>query len=88
MWGLEVLVVCDVKGGMHSGPEIHGFRRGGFQYGVFRISDTAAEFRHGAHVTAGVPLFGSRTGPMGTKLAHLQFNLSRSISSRRRALDL
>ena len=28
----------EVKGEMYSGPEIHGFRRGGFQYGVFRIS--------------------------------------------------
>ena len=28
----------DLKGGMSSSPEIHGFSPGGFQYGVFRIS--------------------------------------------------
>ena len=27
-----------IKGGMSSSPEIHGFSPGGFQYGVFRIS--------------------------------------------------
>ena len=27
-----------LKVGMYSGPEIHGFSPGGFQYGVFRIS--------------------------------------------------
>ena len=28
----------NLKGGMSSSPEIHGFSPGGFQYGVFRIS--------------------------------------------------
>ena len=28
----------NLKGGMYSSPEIHGFLPGGFQYGVFRIS--------------------------------------------------
>ena len=28
----------NLKGGMYSSPEIHGFSPGGFQYGVFRIS--------------------------------------------------
>ena len=29
---------------------------------------------HGAHVAAGRSTFASRSGPMGTKLAHVQFN--------------
>ena len=48
----------------------------------------ATHFRHGENGAAGVPLFGSRTGPMGTKLAHVQFNSSRSNFAQRMSLDL
>ena len=54
---------------------------------VFETGD-ATHFRHGENVAAGVPLFGSRSGPMGTKLAHVQFNSSRSNFSRRMSVDL
>ena len=67
-----------VKGGMDSGPEIHGFRRK-ISVRCFPDFSTDTEFRHGAHVATGVPTFGSRSGSMGTKLADLQFNSSRSI---------
>ena len=33
----------NLKGGMYSSPEIHGFSPGGFQYGVFRISVPAED---------------------------------------------
>ena len=78
----------NLKGGMYSSPEIHGFSPRRISVRCFSDFSTDTDFRHGAHVAAGVPLFGSRTGPMGMKLAHVQFNSTRSIFSRRRALDL
>ena len=64
------------------------FRRGGFQYGVFRISVWIPIFAM-ARMSPRESHFGSRRGPMGTKLAHVQFTSSRSIfTTRRRALDL
>ena len=81
---------------MYSGPEIYEisprntviFAR---YLGIFlEISKTgdATHFRHGKNVAAGVPTFGSKSGPMGTKLAHFHFTSSRSNFSQRRALDL
>ena len=49
-------------------------RNPGFQNRVFLDFSTATKFRHGAHVAAGVPLLGSRSGPMGTKLAHVRLH--------------
>ena len=37
-WYQVARTLPNLKGGMYSSPEIHGFSPGGFQYGVFRIS--------------------------------------------------
>ena len=84
---------------MHPGDLIHGVSPVGSQYGNFcpvprdfprnlRKTGDATHFRHGENVAAGVPLFDSRSGPMGTKLAHVQYNSSRSNFARRMSLDL
>ena len=49
---------------------------------------TDIDFRHGENVAAGRSTFGSRGGPMGTKLAHVQFNSSRSNFTQRMSVDL
>jgi len=78
----------NLKGGMYSIPEIHGFSPRRISVRCFSDFSTDTDFRHGAHVAAGVPLFGSRRGPMGTKLAHVRFNSSRSNFTQRMSLDL
>ena len=71
----------NLKGGMYSSPEIHGFSPTRISVRCFSDFSTDTDFRNGENVTAGRSTFGSRSGPMGTKLAHVQFNSSRSIFS-------
>ena len=84
---------------MHPGDLIHGVSPVGSQYGNFcpvprffprnlQKPETRPIFAMAKMSPRGVPLFGSRSGPMGTKLAHVQFNSSRSNFSQRMSLDL
>ena len=89
VWGATcVLDSLEFKGGMYSSTDIHGFSPRMISVRCFSDFSTHTGFRHGENVAAGVHYFGSRSGPIGTKLAHFQFNSSRSNFSRRRALDL
>ena len=71
---------------MYSGPEIHGFSPRRILVRCFPDFNTDTDFRHGAHVAAGVSTFGRRSGPMGSKLEHVQFNSSRSNSTFARSM--
>ena len=76
------------KDGMYSGLKIHGVSPRRILVRCFSDFSTDTDFLHGENGAAGVPTFGSRSGPIGTKLVHVQFNSSRSNFTQRMSLDL